>query len=1056
MGELARIMGEIVGRPRGADFVIDSLRAAGTEVLFTLPAESINSIVDASRRQNQPRLITVRHEGAGSLMASAYAKLTGRVGVCMATNGPGATHLTVGCLDAKRDHAPLLAITGHVPSAARGTGAFQEIDSPSLFGEVTSVSTGLWGAENLPRLVSLIAEAGKARSSVHVAIPSSVVVSGYARATNAQQDHVNPGSWRSSDTQLAEAVGRLGSRSAAILVGASGGGGALLEALSSPHGERLLAFPESIQSPGWDAVPRDHRLISSAAFDNGRIGAADAAVLIGDWPSAHERFLDSIPLILHATERPSGKPESTRYTNIVGRLTELLAAVRVSEPVEAVQQTPGRSAGGTEQWFRRFDDELPPDAVVAVEPSLVSAAFGGLTSRSRTFTSSFGARLTGYAIPAAIAGAVAFPGRRAVAIVDEEGLREGLAELLTARKHELPMGVVLIRAATAAGRHFASLRKLATSVGFAFESFSEADGIGAFLSGSDYGMAVVELPSCEESAPNTCEELLRGISAAARDLDRAVIASPSMRAAAGWPSDGSVAPLVASYAESAAMMAAGLAKTGDRSAICVVASEAEFLRQLNGLHDAVLDGSPMVVVSIEDGWGIDSARLVENIVVQTIDSPIDVSAAVSDALAIADNALAPVHVRIGRRTTAGRTLPRNRSRTAAVARPATETLEAISDLLRRARRPVILAGGGAVSASSDVIEFARVARIPIVATMGSRGRFDHAETFVGYLGSSGHFTADRTVARSDLVLVLGVSNRGHAYELRNDGVKTIAINLDHEALARTPAGHLAVCASIESVIPGLAVPAAQVGKGRDRTRVWADRYLRWHDRSGKNQTLRGRIRPSFLFRMLDTATRARPGMRICADVGVNTLWLYRYMSRHAAITWTRNFATMGFAMPSALAQAWADPSTPVLAVAGDGGFAMTMPEMLTAVDLDVPIVVVIVDNGALSAIRYEEEIMGWPEAGSSLWNGDFALFAEACGARGVRVAHASALEPALREALESGRPCVVNVVCSPDEPPVPARRPQLVKRLALIVSWAKQGRRGVRSALATIPGLWTR
>src|SRR5438094_6303645 len=96
-----------------ADVLIDTIRDWGVEVIFGLPGDGINGIMEALRkRQDEVRFVQVRHEEAAAFMACAYAKYTGRLGVCVATSGPGAIHLLNGLYDAKLDSVPVLAITG--------------------------------------------------------------------------------------------------------------------------------------------------------------------------------------------------------------------------------------------------------------------------------------------------------------------------------------------------------------------------------------------------------------------------------------------------------------------------------------------------------------------------------------------------------------------------------------------------------------------------------------------------------------------------------------------------------------------------------------------------------------------------------------------------------------------------------------------------------------------------------------------------------------------------------------------------------------------------------
>src|SRR5438309_7394225 len=117
-----------------ADVLVDCLTACGVDVVFGLPGDGINGIMEAlRRRQDQIRFIQARHEEAAAFMACAYAKFTGRLGVCLATSGPGGIHLLNGLYDAKLDGAPVLAITGMTFHDLIGTHTQQDDELDKLF-----------------------------------------------------------------------------------------------------------------------------------------------------------------------------------------------------------------------------------------------------------------------------------------------------------------------------------------------------------------------------------------------------------------------------------------------------------------------------------------------------------------------------------------------------------------------------------------------------------------------------------------------------------------------------------------------------------------------------------------------------------------------------------------------------------------------------------------------------------------------------------------------------------------------------------------------------------
>ncbi len=117
-----------------ADILIETLQAWGVDTIFGLPGDGINGIMEALRtRQDKIRVIQVRHEESAAFMACAYAKYTGKLGVCLATSGPGGIHLLNGLYDAKLDGQPVLAITGHHYHDLIDTFAQQDVNLDRLF-----------------------------------------------------------------------------------------------------------------------------------------------------------------------------------------------------------------------------------------------------------------------------------------------------------------------------------------------------------------------------------------------------------------------------------------------------------------------------------------------------------------------------------------------------------------------------------------------------------------------------------------------------------------------------------------------------------------------------------------------------------------------------------------------------------------------------------------------------------------------------------------------------------------------------------------------------------
>src|SRR5580692_3449439 len=139
-----------------ADILIEILMDWGVEVIFGLPGDGINGIMEALRtRQEEIRFIHVRHEESAAFMACAYAKYTGRLGVCLATSGPGGIHLLNGLYDAKMDGQPVLALTGMQYHDLIGTMTQQDVELDKLFENVTVFNQRVMGATHVENLIDL-------------------------------------------------------------------------------------------------------------------------------------------------------------------------------------------------------------------------------------------------------------------------------------------------------------------------------------------------------------------------------------------------------------------------------------------------------------------------------------------------------------------------------------------------------------------------------------------------------------------------------------------------------------------------------------------------------------------------------------------------------------------------------------------------------------------------------------------------------------------------------------------------------------------------------------
>ena len=219
---------------------------------------------------------------------------------------------------------------------------------------------------------------------------------------------------------------------------------------------------------------------------------------------------------------------------------------------------------------------------------------------------------------------------------------------------------------------------------------------------------------------------------------------------------------------------------------------------------------------------------------------------------------------------------------------------------------------------------------------------------------------------------------------------------------------------------------------RKTYRHWQERQQQFidpaYDRKPKGLLRRkvdnpdARIRPELLAAAIDR--HAAADAVFTSDTGMATVWLSRFvrMERRRRLLGSYNLGSMANAMPMALGVSALDRKRQVVAFCGDGGLSMLLGDLITAVSHDLPVKLVVFDNGRLGMVKLEMEQVGLPEFGTVLHNPDFAKVAEAIGLRGIRVERPTTWTTPSREALRHDGPVLLDVLTNPDEiaiPPTP-------------------------------------
>ncbi|WP_310964176.1 thiamine pyrophosphate-dependent enzyme [Nocardioides terrisoli] len=272
-----------------AELMIASLADYGVTTVWGVVGDALNPVTDAIRREDRLEWVGTRHEEAGAFAASAQAQLTGRLAVCMGTVGPGAIHLLNGLYDAKKSHAPVLAIIGQVPREERGSDFFQEVNNDVLFADVAVFNQTLTDTDQLPELLEQAVNTALARSGVAVlSIPGDVGALELPKGVRSPRFVPTPPPAPASGDDVRAVASVLNAADkVTLLVG---------------HGARD-AHDEVLALAGRVAAPMVLTLKAKDAFDDAEDFEVGQSGLIGN-PAAQAAFEGGDVLVMLGTDFP--------------------------------------------------------------------------------------------------------------------------------------------------------------------------------------------------------------------------------------------------------------------------------------------------------------------------------------------------------------------------------------------------------------------------------------------------------------------------------------------------------------------------------------------------------------------------------------------------------------------------------------------------------------------------------------------------------------------------------------------------------------------------------
>ena len=334
-----------------------------------------------------------------------------------------------------------------------------------------------------------------------------------------------------------------------------------------------------------------------------------------------------------------------------------------------------------------------------------------------------------------------------------------------------------------------------------------------------------------------------------------------------------------------------------------------------------------------------------------------------------------------------------------------------AEMINKSERPVLYAGGGVITdnASEELREFAKKANLPVTMTLLGLGCFDQREPHsLDMLGMHGTAYANFAVQECDLMIAVGAR-----FDDRVTGklktfapnAKFIHIDIDPSSISKNINVNIPVVGSAKYTLAELTkeVEYKERKTWFDKIADWKKRYPLRYDAKSTN------IKPQYVIEQICEATKSEA--IIVTGVGQHQMWtaqFYKHIKPRHFIT-SGGLGTMGYGLPAAIGAQIAMPGATVIDIDGDSSFNMTMNELCTAVQYELPIKVCIINNGHMGMVRQWQQLFyGKRYSKSSLRNPEFAAVAQAFGAVGITVDKKSEVKSAIAKMLAEKRPCLVD------------------------------------------------
>lgn len=483
------------------------------------------------------------------------------------------------------------------------------------------------------------------------------------------------------------------------------------------------------------------------------------------------------------------------------------------------------------------------------------------------------------------------------------------------------------------------------------------------------------------------------------------------------------------HEEGGAFAASFDAKFNGKPSACFGTSGPGSIHLINGLYDAKTDRAPVIAITGQVRSNLygedyhqevnliklfDDVAVFNKMVIDPTSAPYLISKAIREAKRLrgVSHLNFPVNILMEKVDS-----PRIANTDIISGRIVSDVESAIT-LIQRSKRPVLLIGGGGLTERESLQAFSMKIGAPIIYALMGKGIFSDASQLVlGGLGLLGSRSSVDAISGSDLIIEIGSTFPYRKFIPRD--IKVIQVDSDSGNLGKEFPVDVPINSDAHSFLESI------MGRVGEKENKYYDEFAEsrksWENELRKlEERETATVNPAMLARIL--SEEADKDAVVVTDTGNTTVWIARHFRASAGqrFLFSGALASMGCGLPGAMGVSMSSRRQVISAV-GDGGLAMTLMELATVKKYNLPIKIVVFNNSKLAMIKFEQEVLGYPEWGVDLVNPNFSLLAAAYGIDSITIQNSGEIKNGVRKMMDNPGPFLLEAVTDPNMRPMPPR-----------------------------------